>query len=212
MSTFLLDIIKPFSSQASEEIMDKMFETKASSFYTEEITIESMDNLCSQTTQEINALRASYEAKTAIMPYYDELPDASQGILIQRIGPKMLINFSTGDSKQISMNVFSTNASITNLTDNIYNNYSIGQLNNSYEIIISANSTDSPQSFELSIENDAIIIFDFEGYEGIFFGKTLAYYSCGDYKTLEQKRTMSSYARIGSKKLIANYFVEAWLE
>ncbi len=212
MSTFLLDLIKPFSSQASEEIMDKMFETKALGFRLDGISEESMDDVCSQTTQQINAIRASYEAKTAIMPYYDELPLASQGINIQRAGSNMLINFSTGDFRQITLNVFSTNASIANQTYNIYNTYSITPLNNSNEIEISANSTDSYQIFELSIENDAIIIFDFKGYEEVFFGKTRAYYSCGDYKTLEQKKTMSSYASIGSKKLIANYFVEAWLE
>jgi len=212
MSTFLMDLIKPFGSQANEEIMDKEFETKALGFRLESITTESMNNLCSQTTANIDAIRASYEAKTAIMPYYDELPGISQGIHIQRIGLNMMINFSTGDFRQITMNSFISNVSINNLTYNPDNNYSITPLNNSYEIIISTNSTDSPQLFVLSLEKDAIIIFDFNGYTQVFFGKTPAYYSCGDYKIVEQKKTMSSYSNIGSKKLIANYFVEAWLE
>ncbi len=212
MSTFLLDLIKPFGSQANEEIMDKEFETKALNFRLDSITIESMNDLCNQTTNNINAIRASYEAKTAIMPYYDELPEISLGIHIQRIGLNMIINFSTGDSRQITINAFTSNLSINNLTYNPYNSHSITQLNNSYEITISANSTDSAELFELSIEEEAIIIFDFNGYTEAFFGKTPAYYSCGDYKIVEQKKTMSSYSNIGSKKLIANYFVEAWLE
>ena len=120
MSTFLLDLVRPFSSQASEEIIDKIFETKALSFRLDGIGEEVMNDLCNQTTESINAIRASYEARTAIMPYYDELPEALNGIKIQRIGLKMLINFSTGDYRQLSMKIFQAR-SITNLTYNEYN-------------------------------------------------------------------------------------------
>jgi hypothetical protein len=214
MSKFIIDLMNPFSRSINNDIIYKSSEALSAEFYKSSISNQDFLNFCNYSKGDINSVRSYYEVKSILIPYYDSpINDSKKGIHFQRIGNKILLTFNTNSSEKLDLIVFSTNqVYFFNISNNEYNYFNKTQNNKQTLINIFSNTTQSPYSYELIVNDSAIIFFNIYNYTNMYFGKIPYSYSCGDFKVFEEKRKISSTADFENKKILINYDVEVWFE
>jgi len=214
LSSFIVDFMRPFSRGINNDIVYKSSESIASEFYKSSITTDDLKNFCNYSSGDINSVRAYYEVKSILLPYYDSsINQSMQGIHFQRQGNTVLIIFSTNSTESLDLAVFSKEqVYFSNKTFGENNSFSKADFEEESYISITSNTTLQSHSYELIVNGSAIIFFNTYNYSTIFFGSTPYSYSCGDFKVFEEKRQISSTASFENRKILVNYDVEVWFE
>lgn len=214
MSSASAELFNPFSMHISDEMSYKASQALSYGFLKEGFSRDDLERFCTSKDYQISAANSGYLIKSAQMPFYDEsINESIKGIHFQRKGSEMLLFINSEIEQELSIKIFSKkNILIESIAKGEGFNYSKASNNGMQTFEIFSNSTEYPEIHYFKSLDDSTIFFELSDSSYAFMGKTPFSFRCGEMKLFEKSIVSRGFSELEGKKLICDYYLEAWIE